>query len=119
MQYAVIFKVVKMKTFSRKVLIFFIFLLKTKILDTAVLTSTHNLCLEQKYEKIGIPLHTPVLLYISGVDGGIHCTDVFLMVNFAFLTLSSYNINRRRFKPITISLKILEVYNKVNMSCPH
>ena len=24
-----------------------------------------------------IPLHTPVLLYKSGVQGGIHCTDVF------------------------------------------
>ena len=27
--------------------------------------------------KIGIPLHTPVLLYKSGVQGGIHYTDVF------------------------------------------
>ena len=25
--------------------------------------------------KIGIPLHTPVLLYKSGVQGGIHFTD--------------------------------------------
>ena len=27
--------------------------------------------------KIGIPLHTPVLLYKSGVQGGIHYTDMF------------------------------------------
>ena len=27
--------------------------------------------------KIGILLHTPVLLYKSGVHGGIHCTDMF------------------------------------------
>ena len=27
--------------------------------------------------KIGIPLHTPVLLYKSGVSGGIHFTDIF------------------------------------------
>ena len=33
----------------------------------AVLTSTHNLCFRAKIRKIGIPLHTPVLLYKSGV----------------------------------------------------
>ena len=27
-----------------------------------------------KIRKIGIPLHTPVLLYKSGVEGGIHYT---------------------------------------------
>ena len=27
--------------------------------------------------KIGIPLHTPVLLYKSGVQGRIHYTDMF------------------------------------------
>ena len=30
-----------------------------------------------KNKKIGIPLHTPVLLYKSGVQGGIHYTDMF------------------------------------------
>ena len=30
-----------------------------------------------KIRKIGIPLHTPVLLYKSGVQGGIHYTDMF------------------------------------------
>ena len=37
------------------------------ILAEAVLTSTHNLCFGAKIRKIGIPLHTPVLLYKSGV----------------------------------------------------
>ena len=30
-----------------------------------------------KNKKKGIPLHTPVLLYKSGVEGGIYCTDMF------------------------------------------
>ena len=38
---------------------------------------THNLCIGVKIRKIGIPLHTPVLLYKSGVQGGIHYTDMF------------------------------------------
>ena len=45
--------------------------------DEAVLTSTHNLCFGAKIRKIGIPLHTQVLLYKSGVQGGIHYTDTF------------------------------------------
>ena len=38
-----------------------------------------SLCLTflSKIRKIGIPLHTPVLLYKSGVQGGIHFTDMF------------------------------------------
>ena len=39
-------------------------------LDEGVLTSTHNLCFEAKIRNIGIPLHTPVLLHKSGVQGG-------------------------------------------------
>ena len=35
----------------------------------AVLTSTHNLCFGAKIRKIGIPLHTPVLLYKMGFKG--------------------------------------------------
>ena len=51
MQYTEIFK------FSvEKKMIFFLFLL-----------STHNLCFGAKIRIIGIPLHTPVLLYKSGV----------------------------------------------------
>ena len=30
-----------------------------------------------KLEKIGIPLHTPVFLYKSGVQGGIYFMDMF------------------------------------------
>ena len=37
-----------------------------------VLTSTHNLCFGANIRKIGIPLHTLVLLYKNGVQGGIH-----------------------------------------------
>ena len=37
-----------------------------------VLTSTHNLYFGAKIREIGIPLHTPVLLHESGVQGGIH-----------------------------------------------
>ena len=33
----------------------------------AVLMGTHNVCFGAKTRKIGIPLHTPVLLYDSGV----------------------------------------------------
>ena len=33
---------------------------------------THNLCCGAKIRKIGIPLHTPVLLYKSGVQGGVY-----------------------------------------------
>ena len=48
-----------------------------ELLNEAVLMSTHNLCFGAKIRKIGIPLHTPVLLYKSGVKGGIHCADMF------------------------------------------
>ena len=55
---------------------FYIFLIFAQNIDCgytleplaeAVLTSTHNLCFGAKIKKIGIPLHTPVLLYKSGV----------------------------------------------------
>ena len=39
----------------------------------------HNLCFGakiRKIRKIGISLQTPVLLYKSGVQGGIHFTDM-------------------------------------------
>ena len=71
MQYTEIFKVVKMKKkFQQKN--FDIFLIFAQNIDCgytleAVLTSTHNLCFGAKIRKIGIPLHTPVMLYKSGV----------------------------------------------------
>ena len=45
----------------------------------AVLTSTHSVCFGSKIRESGIPLQTPVFLYIynSGVQGGIHFTDMF------------------------------------------
>ena len=44
----------------------------------AVPISTHMyLCFGAKKRKICIPLHTPVLLYKSGVLWGIHYTDMF------------------------------------------
>ena len=39
-------------------------------------TNSHNLCFGAKVRKIGIPLHTPVLLYESGIQGGIQYTDM-------------------------------------------
>ena len=42
-----------------------------------VLTSTHNLCFGPRIRKIGIPVHTSVLLYKRGFKWGIHCTDMF------------------------------------------
>ena len=55
--YTVISKVGKNENFSRKFSIF----------AEAVLASTHNLFFGAKIRKIGIPLHTPVLLHKSGV----------------------------------------------------
>ena len=78
MQYAEIFLVVKTLKFHKKY--FDIFLIFAQNIDCgytlespqgglsgAVLISTHNLCFGAKIRKIGIPLHTPVLLYKSGL----------------------------------------------------
>ena len=53
----------KKENFQKKILIFFIFLLKTKLVGTgknrlgeAVLPSTHNIC----FNKIGKYMYTPV-----------------------------------------------------------
>ena len=71
----------KIENFIRKALIFFLFLLDCgytlERLTEAVLTSTHNLCLGAKLRKIGMPLHSPVFLYKSGVWGGILFMDMF------------------------------------------
>ena len=88
MQQTDIFLALKMENFQRKK--FDIFLIFAQNIDygytlepprprlaEAVLTSTHNLCFGAQIRKIGIPPHTPVLLYKSGVYGGIHCTDMF------------------------------------------
>ena len=74
MQYTEIFLPVKIENFIRKIWINY--LIFAQNIDEAVLMSTHNLCFGAKIRKIGIPLHTPVLLYKSGVQGGIHYTDM-------------------------------------------
>ena len=70
MQYTLIFLALKIENFQLK--IFDIFLIFAQNIDCGytlevVLTSTHNLCFSAKIRKLGIPLHTPVLLYKSGV----------------------------------------------------
>ena len=55
-----------------------IFLIFAQNIDCGyTLEPPHNLCFGAKIRKIGIPLHTPVLLYKSGGLGGIHYTDMF------------------------------------------
>ena len=57
---------------------FDIFLIFAQNIDCGyTMPSTHNLCFGAKLRKIGKPLHTPILLYESGVQGGIHFTDMF------------------------------------------
>ena len=86
-------------------------------LAEAVLTSTHNLCFGAKIRKIGTPLHTPVLLYKSGVQGGKHYTcfhDVLLVSPlccvicviqcFGILNVSVLQINDIRKTSILISI---------------
>ena len=88
MQYTEIFCALKIGNFQWK--FFYIFLNFAQNIDCgytlepphrggceAVLTSTHNLCFGAKIRKIDLPLHTPVLLYKSGVQGGIHYMDMF------------------------------------------
>ena len=44
---------------------------------TAVLTSTFNVCFRPEIRKLGIPLHTPFLLYKNGTQEGIYYTEMF------------------------------------------
>ena len=73
----------KIENFIGKFLIFFLFLLKTYIVGTLI--STQNLCFGAKLRKIGIPLHTPVFLYKSGVQWGytLH-GHVFVMIGMCY-----------------------------------
>ena len=60
----------------------------------AVLTSIHNLCFGAKITKlIGIPLHTPGLLYKSGDTGGIRFMNLFSMCNSLFLASATNQNN--------------------------
>ena len=65
--YRDIFSALKIENFIRKVLIFFLIFVQNIDYGYTVLTSTHNPCFGAKIRKIGIPLHTIVLLYKSGV----------------------------------------------------
>ena len=79
MQYTEIIFALKIENFQLKT--FDILLIFAQNIDCGYTLepprSTHNLCFGAKIRKIGIPLHTPVLLYKSGVQGGIHYTDMF------------------------------------------
>ena len=55
---------------------FDIFLIFAQNIDCGYM-STHNLCFGAKIRTIGIPMHTPVLLHKSWVQGGIHYMDMF------------------------------------------
>ena len=63
MQYTEILRVVKKEDLQQK----FFDIFRIFAQSEAVLTCTHNLCFGTKIRKIGIPLHTPVLLCKSGV----------------------------------------------------
>ena len=52
--------------------------------------STHNLCFGAKIRKIDLPLYTPVLLYKSGVQGDVYCTDTFFPDGFTMFTHTCY-----------------------------
>ena len=98
MQYTEIFKVVKNVNFQKK--IFDIFLIFAQNIDCGYTLEPPRrggsneypqsmfwsknkknrytpACFGAKIRKIGIPMHTPVLLYKSGVQGGIYYTDMF------------------------------------------
>ena len=64
------FHLKKIENFIRKILIFFFF---AQNIDCGYTLEPPR----RNTRKIGIPLHTPVLLYKSGVYGGIHCMDMF------------------------------------------
>ena len=60
------FSAVKIQNFIRIILIFLLgYTLEPRVV--AVLTSYHNLYFGAIIRRIGIPLHTPALLYKSGV----------------------------------------------------
>ena len=84
MQYTVIFKVVKNENLQWKFLD--IFLIFAQNIDCGYTLEPPQRGGSNEYpqsmfwsknKKIGIPLHTPVLLYKRGVQGGIQYTDMF------------------------------------------
>ena len=87
MQYIEIFKVVKNEIFQKKILD--IFLIFAQNIDCGYTLEPPRRGGSNKYPQsmfwsknkknryTSIPLHTPVLLYKSGVQRGIHYTDMF------------------------------------------
>ena len=61
------FLALKIENFLLKNFDIFLIIAQNIDCEYTVLTSTHNICFGAKIRKIGIPLHTPVLLYKSGV----------------------------------------------------
>ena len=57
----------KNENFQQKM--FYIFLIFAQNIDCGYSLEPPQLCFGAKIRKIGIPLHTPVLLYKSGVQG--------------------------------------------------
>ena len=61
-----------------------------------VQTGTHNLCFGPKKKKnIGIPLHTPVLLCKSGVQGGIHNTNMFFVMHMEYAFAVKFDVDKK------------------------
>ena len=79
MQYTEIFLALKFENFQLKN--FDIFLIFDQNIDCGHMSELpHNLSFGAKIRKVGIPLHTLVFfLYKSGVQWGIHYTDVYMM----------------------------------------
>ena len=78
MQYTEIFHGFKSDNFQMKNCDIFLIFAQTKDCgyNEAVLKCTHNIYLEQNIRKYFKPLQTPVLLYKSGVNGGVNYTDM-------------------------------------------
>ena len=91
-------------------------------LGEAVLTSTHNLCFGAKIRKIGISLHTQVLLYIKVGFKGVYMSRIcFPDVSDACLTLDNAQhhlqsrlFTHRNIKTIFIIIKIHFIFVTVN-----
>ena len=84
MQYTEIFSPVKIENFHGN--IFYIFLIFAQNIDCGYTLEPPQRGGSNEYpqsmfwsknKKNRLPLHTPVLLYKSGVQGGIHFTDMF------------------------------------------
>ena len=50
---------------------------------------------KKKKKKIGIPLHTPVLLCKSGVQGGIHNTNMFFVMHMEYAFAVKFDIDKK------------------------